>query len=780
MGLRHVANRKHCIIVFLGSKMIPARSGFYCVLLTALLNLAPLTVRGQSSSGSDAEMHRFVNALMAKMTLDEKVGQMSQIAQHAPPLIPHEESIRREEVGSFLFVRDPQEISRLQHIAVDETRLHIPLLFGFDVVHGYRTIYPIPLALAASWDPPLVESVQHMAAREAAAVGIRWTFAPMVDIARDARWGRIMEGAGEDPYLGQRMAEAQVRGFQGTDLSAPDSILACVKHFAGYGAVAGGRDYDEVDVSDNLLWNLYLPPFHAAEKAGAATFMAAYMNLNGVPASANRYLLNDVLRQDWSFNGLVVSDWETVAKLTTHGFAADDADAAARAVNAGVDMEMTSHLYLQNLAADVRAGKVSEATIDQSVRRILEAKYKLGLFKNPYAPRGAAERELVSAEQRKAARTAADETAVLLKNDGDLLPLRRASLHSLAIVGALADSKADTMGSWSLAGHYDDTVTILEGIRTKLGKSVDVRFAPGVELDRGSESIFDPQFASPKPTLLTQQQKDAAFAQAIETIRRSDAAVLVMGELQSMNGERASRQSLALPGDQEKLLEAAVATGKPVVLVLLTGRPLTINWAAAHVPAILDVWYPGTEGGNAVADLLFGGANPGGKLPITWPRSVGQEPLYYNPTLSQIPNDRDTMYWDGSNAPLYPFGYGLSYSNISIGSVKLSADTLQPGGTLSATVKLQNASHRDGVQVVQLYVHQRAGSAARPVRELKGFQRVALKAGGNRAVTIPLHADDLRYWSAATRKWEDGSGTFDVWVGDSSAATNHATFIERP
>ncbi len=717
---------------------------------------------------------------MARMTLDEKIGQMSQIAQHAPPLIPHEESVRREEVGSFLFVRDPQEINRLQHIAVDETRLHIPLLFGFDVVHGYRTIYPVPLAMASSWDPSLVEVAQRMAAREAAAVGIRWTFAPMVDIARDARWGRIMEGAGEDPYLAQRMSEAQVRGFQGTDLGAADSILACVKHFAGYGAAAGGRDYDEVNVSDNLIWNVYLPPFHAAEKAGAGTFMAAYMNFNGVPASANHFLLNDVLRQDWGFQGFVVSDWETIAKLTTHGFASDDADAAVRATNAGIDMEMTSHIYQQNLAAQVRAGKVSEKTIDESVRRILEAKYKLGLFKNPYAPKGAAERELVSAEQRSAARITAEQTAVLLKNEGDLLPLRRTSLKSLAVIGALADSKADTMGSWSLAGHYDDTVTILEGIRAKLGKSVDVRFARGVELDRGGESIFDPQFASPKPTLLTQREKDAAFAQAVDTVRRSDAAVLVMGELQSMNGERASRQSLDLPGDQERLLEAAVATGKPVVLVLLTGRPLTINWAAAHVTAILDVWYPGTEGGNAVADLLFGDANPGGRLPITWPRSVGQEPLYYNPTLSQIPDERDSMYWDGSNTPLYPFGYGLSYSHISIGGLKLSADTLQPGETLSVSVMLQNTSDRDGVQVVQLYVHQRSGSAARPVRELKGFQRIGLKAGESRAVTIPLRADDLCFWSDSTRKWENGSGIFDLWVGDSSAATNHATFVEHP
>jgi beta-glucosidase len=442
-------------------------------------------------------------------------------------------------------------------------------------------------------------------------------------------------------------------------------------------------------------------------------------------------------------------------------------------------MEMTSHVYLQNLAADVRAGKVSEATIDESVRRILEAKYELGLFKDPYAPPGAAQRELASAEQRKAARAAAERTAVLLRNEGDLLPLRQNSLHSLAVIGELADSKPDTMGSWSLAGHYDDSVTILEGIRARLGRAVEVHFARGVELDRGNESIFDPQFASPKPTLLTQQQKDAAFAEAIDTIRRSDIAVLVLGELQSMNGERAARQSLDLPGDQEKLLQAAVATGKPVVLVLLTGRPLTINWAAAHVPAILNAWYPGTEGGNAVADLLFGDANPGAKLPVTWPRSVGQEPLYYNPTLSQIPNDRDTMYWDGSNAPLYPFGYGLSYSTISISGLKLSANTLHPGGTLSATVTLHNTSQRDGDQVVQLYVHQRAGSAARPVRELKGFDRVTVQAGQSRTVTIPLHADDLRYWSTATKKWEEGSGTFDLWLGDSSAATDHATFLEQ-
>ncbi|SEF90808.1 beta-glucosidase [Bryocella elongata] len=748
-------------------------------LATLAVCLVVPSLRAQAPQDSDAAMHRFVAGLMAKMTLAEKIGQMSQIARHAPPVISHEESVRREQVGSFLFMRDPQEIDRLQHIAVEETRLHIPLVFGFDVVHGYRTIYPIPLAMAASWDPSVAEMAQHMAAREASAVGVRFAFGPMVDIARDARWGRIMEGAGEDPYLGSKMAAAEVIGFQGKKLGAPDSIMASVKHFAGYGATSGGRDYDESEISDNLLWNLYLPPFHAAEQAGAETFMAAYMNLNGVPASANAWLLNDVLRKQWGFKGFVVSDWETVPNLVTHGYAADAADAAARAVNAGVDMEMTSHDYLNYLEADVKSGKVSAATIDTAVRRILEAKYKLGLFQHPYAPEGAAERELVSPEQRHAAKLAAERTAVLLRNENGALPLKR-DVRSIAVVGALADSKADTMGSWSLAGHYDDTVTILEGLRAKVGSSVEVRFARGVELERGNDSIFDPQFASPKPTLITQQQKDAAFAEAISTIKRSDVAVLVMGELQSMNGERASRESLDLPGDQERLLEAAVATGKPVVLVLLAGRPLTIPWASQHVPAILDAWYPGTEGGNAVADLLFGDANPGGKLPVTWPRSVGQEPLYYNPTLSQIPNDRDTMYWDGSNAPLYPFGYGLSYSKITVGGLKLSDEYLHAGGSLKATVTLHNESGVAGDQVVQLYVHQRAGLSARPVRELKGFERVTLQPGETRAVTIPVNAADLRYWSASDHGWHEGTGTFDVWVGDSSVATEHATFEEKP
>ena len=759
--------------------LLPVRRAVCAALLWVVAFPAPAWQEQPASSNDDVAMPRFVNDLLARMTLEEKIGQMSQISWKEPHTVPHEENIRKERVGSFLFVTDPVEIDRLQHIAVEQTRLHIPLLFGFDVVHGFRTIYPIPLALASSWDPALVEQVETMAAREASSVGIRWAFAPMVDIARDARWGRIMESAGEDPYLGSRIAEAEVRGFQGASLGAPDRILACVKHFAGYGAVSGGRDYDQADISDEQMWNVYLPPFHAAEEAGAGSFMAAYMDLNGVPATGNRFLFHDVLRKQWGFRGFVVSDWETVPNLVTHGFAANSADAAARAVNAGIDMEMTSSLYRTTLPEAVKSGAVSQQTIDDAVRVILEAKYKLGLFKNPYAEPGRSAKELLSPEQHHEARIAAQRSAILLRNEASVLPLSKA-IGSIAVVGPLADSKPDTMGSWSLGGHPADTVTVLAGIRAKVGTSMEVRYAKGVEIVRENASIFDDQFRSPPPTLITPEQKERAFHEAIEAIQSSSVTVLVLGELQSMSGEAASRATLNLPGDQEKLLEAAVATGKPIVLVLLNGRPLDITWAAQHVPGILEAWYPGTEGGNAVADLLFGDAVPGGKLPVTWPRSVGQEPLFYAHTLSQIPNERDSMYWDESSAPLYPFGYGLSYAHITGHDLKLSSSEVRAGGMIGATIALANDSMSDGDQTVELYTHQRAGSASRPVRELKGFVRVHLKAGEHRTVTVPLHADDLRFWSPATHHWELEPGVFDLWVGDSSMATEHATFTVLP
>lgn len=731
------------------------------------------------SSGSDVEARAFVGDLIKKMTLEEKIGQMSQVPLNSKPDRPVDEMIRKGQVGSFLFITDAAEINRLQHVAVEQGRLHIPLLFGFDVVHGFRTIYPVPLAMAASWDPAVVERVQTMAAKEARATGVQWTFAPMLDIARDPRWGRIMEGAGEDPYLDSRMAEAQVRGFQGAYLGAPDHILACVKHFAGYGAASGGRDYEESNISDEQLWNVYLPPFHAAIEAGAGSVMSAYMDLNGVPATGNHFLLHEVLRDDWKFKGMVVSDWNSISSLSTHGFAGDDEDAAVRAVNAGVDMEMTSHSFRDELPAAVRKGLVTEATIDAAVESILMTKYTLGLFKDPYIDVPHAASQLVTPEQREAARKAATRTAVLLRNEGNLLPLSK-KYKSIAVIGMLADSKADIMGSWSLAGHPADSVTVLEGMRKRFSPGVQIGYTKGVEIEREQPSIFDDQFVSPKPTMKTEAERDAEFHHAIDLVRQSDVAVLVLGELQSMSGERASRSSLALPGKQEQLLEAAVATGKPVVLVLLNGRPLNITWASEHVPAILEAWYPGTEGGDAIADLLSGDANPGGKLPIAWPRSVGQIPINYARNLTQIPEALNERYWDGTSAPLYPFGYGLSYSSFTMGNLKLTEPSVHAGSTLKVSVDVENTSSRDGDEVVELYTHQRAGSASRPVRELKGFVRVSLKAHEKRSVSLTLNTKDLGFWSPQTHRWGMEPGMFDLWVGSDERAGDHASFELLP
>ena len=731
------------------------------------------------SNAVDTQETRFVNDLLRKMTLEEKIGQMSQIALNQPQNVSPDQRILKGQVGSFLFITDAKEINRLQHLAVEQGRLHIPLIFGFDVIHGFRTIYPVPLALAASWDPAMVEHVQSMAAREASAVGINWTFAPMVDIARDPRWGRIMEGAGEDPFLGSQMAAAQVRGFQGDKLGSPNHIFACVKHFAGYGAAEGGRDYDSSNISDEQLWNVYLPPFEAAVRAGAGSLMPAYMDLNGVPAAGNKFLLQDVLRDKWKFNGFVVSDWDAVLNLTTHGFASGPEDAAARAANAGVDMEMTSHVYRDELPAALKDGLVKQSTIDESVRRILTAKYRLGLFSHPYAVPSQAAAQLVTPEQREAARVAAEKTAVLLRNEGGALPLSK-SVTSIAVIGPLADSKPDIMGSWSLAGHPADAVTVLEGIRKRAGANATVVSTKGVEIERGQPSIFDSQFPSPQPTMKTDAERDAEFAHAIDLIKQAQVTVLVLGEAQNMSGERASRSTLTLPGRQEQLLEAAVATGKPIVLVLLNGRPLNITWASQHVPAILDAWYPGTEGGNAIAALLFGDANPGGKLPVTWPRSVGQVPIYYAHNLTQIPNAPNTRYWDGSSAPLYPFGYGLSYTSFKLDDLKESSSSVKSGSSLTVSVDVQNTGSVAGDEVVQLYTHQRSGSASRPVRELKGFRRITLKPGEKQTVTLPLDTHELGFWSPQTHHWSIEPGTFDLWVGTDSAATDHATFTVLP
>ena len=717
------------------------------------------------------------------MTLAEKIGQMTQLFSFIPDAKKPEDHARSGDTGSYLFLTDPAVMNRLQHIAVEESRLHIPLLFGFDLIHGFKTIFPVPLALAASWDPAMIERVQTIAAREASAAGVRWAFAPMVDIARDPRWGRIVEGAGEDPYLGSAVARAQVRGFQGAYPGEAGHVLACAKHFAGYGATDGGRDYDSSNISEDLLRNVYLPPFHAAADAGAATFMTAYMDLNGVPATANRFLLQQVLRGEWGFRGFVVSDAFSVHDLLTHGFARDEPDAAYRALTAGVDMDMGAQVYSRRLAALVKQDRISVATIDQAVRRILAAKFRLGLFENPYVDEANARNVIGAPMHHEATRVAAQRSAVLLRNEGGLLPLNKTKYRSIAVIGPLSDSGRDIRGSWVFVGNPNDAVTVFKGIRGKLDAGIRVEYAQGVELRREYPSIFDGLLGIKHPPELTQAQSDTLFQAAVDLARRSDIAILVLGESQEMSGEGASRSTLALAGRQEELLKAVVALGKPAVLLLENGRPLDISWAAEHVPAILEMWFPGDEGGRAAADLLFGDASPGGKLPVTWPRSTGQIPIYYAHNLTHQPENKPgftSRYWDIPTSPLYPFGYGLGYTTFQYSNLHLDRAEAPAGETIHASVDVTNTGSRAGDEVVQLYIHQQAGSASRPVRELKGFERVTLGQGEKKTIRFTLGRDELSFWSSAEKKWVVEPEQFDIWAGGDSTATLHASFRLTP
>jgi beta-glucosidase len=740
-------------------------------MFTAFACLSP--VLHAQARPSDAEVHAFTDKLLARMTLAEKIEQMEQAAgQYTAPA--KAEELAKNGIGSFLFFTDPVRINELQKIAVTQSRLHIPLLFGYDVIHGFRTIYPVPLAMASSWDPEAVTHAQSMAALEARSSGVQWAFTPMVDIARDPRWGRIMEGAGEDPYLGEQMATAQVHGLQGDYIGSPDHILACVKHFGGYGAAVGGRDYDSSDISDDLLYNVYLRPYRAAVKAGVASVMSAYMDLNSVPATGNLWLMREVLRKDWGFKGFVVSDWDAIKSLQVHGFAVDQQDAAVRALKAGINMEMTSSSYRENLPAAIKSGQVTVAMVDEMVRPILGMKYRLGLFTNPYVDIKHMQQVTLSAQEREAAEKTAEKTAILLRNEGNVLPLHK-DIRSLAVIGPMADSQVDTLGSWAIHANRQDAITIAQGLREKL-PNTQIAVTKGVEIERPAPaSIFDAQVPPTKATMTTDAERAAEFKHALDLAKNADAAVLVMGELQNMNGERASRASLTLPGKQEELLEAVVALGKPVVLVLMTGRPLDITWAASHVPAILNVWYPGTEGGHAVANLLTGDANPSGHLPVTWPREVGQIPIFYNANLTQNPNDSH-RYWDVSSLPLYPFGYGLSYSSFTMSDLAVTGEKVHGSTPLHVSVKVQNTSSVAGEEVVQLYTHQRAGSASRPMRELKAFRKIALAPGETRTVQLTVAAEDLSFWSPSLRKRVVEPGTFDVWMGDNSMAALHGTF----
>jgi beta-glucosidase len=731
----------------------------------------------KTAAGSSAgDVTQRVNALLKKMSLEEKVGQLAQISgAEFFPGPKAEEVIRKRGAGSLLWLNDTRRFNELQKIAIEESPSGIPVLFALDVIHGYRTIFPQPLAMAASWDPEVPEKAQTVAAREARAAGLHWTFGPMLDIARDARWGRIVEGAGEDPYLGAAMAAAQVRGFQGDDLADPERVAACAKHFAGYGFADGGRDYDPVFLSEAQLRNVVFPPFQAAVKAGAATFMSAYMDLNNVPASGNRWLLWDVLRQEWGFDGFVVSDAFAPGNLIVQGHARDGRDAALRSFNAGMNMDMASSTYLENLAGLVEDGTVTMDQIDDMVRPILALKVRMGLFEHPYVDETLLDKVVARPDHRQAARLAAQRSMVLLRNEGGLLPLSK-SLKKVAVIGPLADSMEATEGSWMVFGHKPAAVTTLQGLRAAL-PGAQVEYAPGPEIRRDIPSFFEDMTPGEKKPVQTPEQAQAAFDAAVETARRADLVIAVMGETAEMAGEAASRASFDLPGRQEELLQALVALGKPVVLVLLNGRPLSINWAAEHVPAILEAWEPGTEGGNAVADVLFGDANPGGKLPVTFPRKASHAPLYYARTLTHQPEDHfmyRSRYWDGPTTPLYPFGFGLSYTTFSIANLKVSKAQIKPGQSVSVTAEVSNTGKVAGDEVVQLYIHQKWGRDSRPMRELKGFERLTLQPGETRTVTFQLGPDELSYWSTNAGERVQDAAAFDVWVGADSQATLHA------
>jgi beta-glucosidase len=725
--------------------------------LVLIIVLVAFTGAGVASGQSDVEKR--IDALLARMTLEEKLGQLQQLDGEANGNYrpEHVDLIRKGLLGSTLNVRGAKRTNELQRIAMQESRLKIPLLFSFDVIHGYRTIFPVPLGEASSWDPAAVERAAAVAAAEAAAAGVRWTFAPMVDIARDPRWGRIVEGAGEDPYLGSVMARARVRGFQGRDYSAPDKVVACAKHWVAYGAAEAGRDYNTTDVSETRLREVYFPPFKAAVDEGVGTFMSAFNDLNGVPTSANPFTLTRVLRGEWKFDGFVVSDYTSVQELINHGLAADEPEAASAALSAGVDMEMVSRLYNKHVPQLLKEGKLSQATIDEAVRRILRIKFRLGLFDKPYAVEARERAVISSRENVTAAREVAARSMVLLKNQRGVLPLSK-SIGSIAVIGPLADDPQAPLGSWTGDGRKEDVVTLLSGIKAKVSPATKITYAKGCEIDG---------------------ETTEAIAEAVRIASASDAAIVAVGESAEMSGEASSRSSLDLPGRQLDLVKAVVATGKPTVIVLMNGRPLTINWITDRAPAILETWFAGIQAGNAIADVLFGDVNPGGKLPVTFPLSVGQVPIYYNHKNTGRPpdprNKYTSKYLDMPVTPLYPFGYGLSYTEFKLADLRLSAQRIRPDGKLSASVEIQNTGKRAGDEVVQLYVRDMAASVTRPVMELKGFERITLQPGEKRRVEFTLAPEHLGFYNRDMRFVVE-PGAFKVMVGANSVDVLEASF----
>ncbi|MEE9347141.1 MAG: beta-glucosidase BglX [Robiginitomaculum sp.] len=744
----------------------------------SLLACAPDTpsqsaeVKIGAQSVIEPEGHALIDGLIAQMTLEEKIGQMTLFSANwsdtgAVNRESWREDVKAGKVGAVFSLFTAQKTRAMQTIAVEQTRLGIPLLFGYDVIHGHRTTFPIPLAEAASWDLEAIELSARIAGREAAAEGLHWTFAPMVDIARDPRWGRIAEGAGEDVYLGSKIAAARVRGFQGDDLGAHDTILATAKHFAAYGAAQAGRDYHTTDMSQRELRETYFPPFEAALEAGAATLMTSFNALNGVPVTGSSFLLTDVLREEWGFEGFVVTDYTSINEMVPHGYSRDNKQAGEQSLNAGVDMDMQGAVFMTHLEQSIEDGAVKMAQIDTAVARILEMKYRLGLFDDPYRYSDLAREkaEIYSAVNIAAARDIARKSIVLLKNDNDVLPLSSAA-QSIAIIGPLGDSKSDMLGNWIGAGDRKTRpVSLTEGLRARYGAG-NVTYIKGADYTLG---------AKPNPD---------AIKQAVALAQKSDVIIAAMGERWSLSGEAASRTDLQLPGNQQALLEALVATGKPVILVLINGRPLALEWAQNedNVAAIIEAWQPGMEGGHAIADILSGDYNPSGRLPLTVPRNVGQVPLYYNmlhtgrPVTDAEPNAKfKSRYLATPNTPLYAFGYGLSYTDFKYSKISLSADSLPVSGTLTASVTVTNSGKRAGVETVQLYIQDKFGSVVRPVKQLKGFEQITLDAGQSQTVSFTLTAKDLSFYRA-DMSFGAEAGAFNIFIGSASDNTRKAAF----
>ena len=707
-----------------------------------------------------------VDSVLKLMTLDEKIGQMNQYngpwAATGPLTNDNNllSQVKEGKVGSMLNVTGVKRTRELQELAM-QSRLKIPLLFGQDVIHGYRTIFPIPLGEAASWDMEAIQQSARTAATEASAAGVHWTFAPMVDIARDPRWGRVMEGAGEDPYLGSMIARARVKGFQGEGLGHTDAVMACAKHFAAYGAAVGGRDYNSVDMSLRQLNEIYLPPFKAAAEAGAATFMNSFNDLNGIPATGNKYLQRDILKGQWKFKGFVVSDWGSVGEMIPHGYAKDGYEAAVLAANAGSDMDMESRSYINNLAKAVKDGKVKMAVIDDAVRRILKKKFEMGLFDDPYKFCNE-EREKQQWDNQAnlaAEHDMAKKSIVLLKNETNLLPLSK-SVKSIALIGPFAKAKSDNLGFWSYDWPDDSlrVVSLWEGVQKKVSNDTKLIYAKGCNINDADKSGFD---------------------EAVETAKNADIVIISVGEARDMSGEAKSRSNIHLPGVQEDLIKAVAATGKPIVVMISAGRPLVFNWTSDHVPAILYTWWLGTKAGDAMADVLFGDYNPSGKLPMSFPITEGQIPIYYNHFNTGRPakddNDRfyRSAYTDLSLYPKYAFGYGLSYTTFSYSDITLSTKSPKGAQKLMASVVVTNTGKYDGKETVQLYIRDMVGSVVRPVKELKGFQQVFLKAGESKTITFTITTDDLKFYNDSLQyNWEPGE--FQVMIGGSSAAVKPA------